>query len=297
MRTLAGLRILSTQISSRPSFLNGLRKSPHVKHITRIEAIGPGNWSWCHLLNHRQFRTTAVPLSSKDYYKILGVSQDSKAKDIKKAYYQLAKKFHPDTNKGDKEAQRKFQEVSEAYECLSDDNKRKQYDTFGSEGPGAAGGGPFGGAGFPGAGSTGGWNFKSNIDPEELFRTIFGDQSFRTSQFGDNPFDFSNVHQQPSEYKMKVDFLEAAKGVEKEMSFHIMDSCPTCSGSGNEPGTSADRCQQCNGTGMETVSTGPFMMRSTCRRCYGKGFFNKHPCFDCRGSGQTKAKKKIKVPV
>ena len=169
------------------------------------------------------------------------MSKDASVKDIKKSYYQLAKKYHPDTNKGDSNAQKKFQEVSEAYECLSDDNKRKQYDTFGSEGPGAAGGGPFGGAGFPGAGSTGGWNFKSNIDPEELFRTIFGDQSFRTSQFGDNPFDFSNVHQQPSEYKMKVDFLEAAKGVEKEMSFHIMDSCPTCSGSGNEPGTSADR--------------------------------------------------------
>ena len=156
MRTLAGLRILSTQISLRPSILNGLRKSPHVKHITRTEAIGPGNWSWCHLLNHRQFRlvitlffhsaerqpsytisfsrTTAVPLSSKDYYKILGVSTDAKAKDIKKAYYQLAKKFHPDTNKGDKEAQRKFQEVSEAYECLSDENKRKQYDAFATRG-------------------------------------------------------------------------------------------------------------------------------------------------------------------
>ena len=182
------------------------------------------------------FRRTSSSLnsSSKDYYNVLGVSRDATSKDIKKAYYQLAKKFHPDTNKGDKEAQKKFQEVSEAYECLSDESKRKQYDAFGSTSGAAGGGDPFGGFG----GGGGGWNFKSNIDPEELFRTIFGDKSFRGGGFGgESPFDFG----QPTEYKMKISFLEAAKGVEKEMSFHIMDNCVKCHGSGNEPGTSADR--------------------------------------------------------
>lgn len=166
----------------------------------------------------------------------MGVSKNANAKDIKKAYYQLAKKYHPDTNKGDKEAQKKFQEVSEAYECLSDESKRKQYDAFGSTDGSHGGGNPFGGGGFPG-GAAGGWNFQSRMDPEELFRTIFGDKAWRGG-FGDqNPFDFG----QPSEYKMKISFLEAAKGAEKEMTVHLMDSCPKCRGSGNEPGTSSDR--------------------------------------------------------
>ena len=193
----------------------------------------------CHLTILIIFRTSSISFASKDFYEVLGVSRDSSAKDIKKAYYQLAKKYHPDTNKGDKEAQKKFQEVSEAYECLSDDNKRKQYDAFGSTGSGhggMGGGDPFGG-GFPGAGA-GGWNFKSSIDPEELFRTIFGDKNWRSDQFGGaGGGDFG----QRTEYRIKVSFLDAAKGIEKEMSFNIMDNCPKCHGSGNEPGTQTDR--------------------------------------------------------
>ena len=132
------------------------------------------------------------------------MDKSASAKDVKKAYYQLAKKYHPDTNKGDKDAQKKFQEVSEAYECLSDDTKRKQYDAFG----GAAGaGGGFGGAeGFPGGTGFGGaWNFKSSIDPEELFRTIFGDGAFRGAGAdpfgaGDTQFDFGTQR----EYQVRI---------------------------------------------------------------------------------------------
>lgn len=239
--------------------------------------------------HRRLLRTSACLQASKDYYNTLGVDKNASSKDIKKAYYQLAKKYHPDTNKGDKETQKKFQEVSEAYECLSDDSKRKQYDAFGSTdgGGGFGGGNPFGGQGFPG----GGWDFKSNIDPEELFRTIFGDKTWRGG--GESPFDFG----QPQEYRMKISFLEAAKGIEKEMTVNMMDSCPKCHGSGSEPGTSSDRCPQCSGSGMETVTTGPFMMRSTCRRCHGKGIYNKHPCKECAGQGQTKQSHKVKVPV
>lgn len=241
------------------------------------------------------FHTTcSTPVGSgKDYYKTLGVSPDANSKDIKKAYYQLAKKYHPDTNKGDKEAQKKFQEVSEAYECLSDESRRKQYDAFGSNaassGGGSSSGHPFG-AGFGNA-----WNFQSSIDPEELFRTIFGDKAWASgSSAQGNPFDFG--HTTP-EFSMKLTFVEAAKGVEKDMNINIMDTCDNCHGSGNQPGTTTDRCPQCSGTGMETVSTGPFMMRSTCRRCHGKGFWNKNPCLQCTGSGQTRQRQTVKVPV
>ena len=235
---------------------------------------------------HLDCRTSSAALNSKDYYGTLGVKSDASQKEIKKAYYQLAKKYHPDTNKGDKTAQKKFQEVSEAYECLSDESKRKQYDAFSSGG--GFGGDPFGGFGG-GAAGAGGWNFQSSMNAEDLFRTIFGD---RASPFGDTSsthFDFGA----PQEYQMNLTFIEAAKGLDKELNVSIMDTCDECKGSGNQPGTNPDKCDQCSGTGMETVSTGPFMMRSTCRRCHGKGIFNKHPCFGCRGSGQQKKKKKI----
>ncbi|TRY63122.1 hypothetical protein TCAL_03631 [Tigriopus californicus] len=247
--------------------------------------------------NARLFHTSIGRWKVKDYYETLGVGRDATAKDVKKAYYQLAKKYHPDTNKGDKDAQAKFQAVSEAYECLSDDSKRKQYDTFGSAGgagPGA-GGHPFGGAG----GFTGGYDFKSSIDPEELFRTIFGDQ-FRSGGrsgfsdgFRETQFDFGA----PQEYQMRLKFREAAKGIKKDLKVTIMDSCGTCQGSGSEPGTKPERCPHCQGTGMETVTTGPFMMRSTCRRCHGKGTHIKSPCRDCRGRGQTKQAQTVVVPV
>jgi DnaJ family protein A protein 3 len=272
-------------------------------------------------------RVAAAATSNKSYYEVLGVPRDASAKDIKKAYYQLAKKYHPDTNKGDKDAQRKFQEVSEAYECLSDDTKRKQYDAFGS---GAFSGGG-GGGGGPADGFGGAWNFRSSIDPEELFKTIFGDQSWRTAgggggagAFGETHFDFGGA---PQQYQLNLTFSEAARGVNKEMTVVMADTCSSCGGDGAKPGTKPERCPQCHGTGMETISTGPFMMRSTCRRCHGRGtwMFNistfitatfepcvncsfhadlfssgswvKDPCGDCRGSGQTRQRKTAVVPV
>jgi len=244
--------------------------------------------------SNRHIRTSApTSNSSKDYYNTLGVSQEASQKEIKKAYYQLAKKYHPDTNKGDNSAQKKFQEVSEAYECLSDESKRKQYDAFRGGGFGGGGGDPF--AGFAGAPGGGGWNFQSSMNAEDLFKTIFGDRASPFGDTGSTGFDFGASV--PQEYQMNLTFIEAAKGVEKELNVSLMDTCETCAGTGNQAGTSPDRCTPCSGTGMETVSTGPFMMRSTCRRCHGKGVFNQHPCFTCRGSGQTKQKKKVKVPV
>jgi len=236
----------------------------------------------------REFHSGSA-LRAKDYYSILGVDKSASTKDIKKAYYQLAKKYHPDTNK-DENSGKKFQEVSEAYEVLGDEDKRKQFDQFGTAGD------QFGGMGGGGGFNAGGFNYQSNIDPEELFRTIFGDR-------GGSPFgNFGQQTQQdfnfaPKEYHVNLSFQQAAKGVDKEMYVSILDTCPDCKGSGSEPGTKPERCPNCNGTGMETVSTGPFMMRSTCRKCSGRGTWNRSPCQTCSGAGQTNQRKKVTVPV
>ncbi|XP_028670123.2 dnaJ heat shock protein family (Hsp40) member A3a isoform X2 [Erpetoichthys calabaricus] len=227
------------------------------------------------------FHTSVSSCNKEDYYNILGVPRTASQKEIKKAYYQLAKKYHPDTSKDDPQAKEKFTKLAEAYEVLSDEVKRKQYDTYGTAGfdPGHAGSGQHH------------WHSASSIDPEELFRKIFGE--FSASGFGD----FNRVFDQPQEYIMELTFNQAAKGVNKEISVNIEDSCQRCDGKGYEPGTKVQHCHYCNGTGMETINTGPFVMRSTCRRCGGRGSVITTPCVLCRGSGQTKQKRMVMVPV
>ncbi|XP_066186195.1 dnaJ homolog subfamily A member 3, mitochondrial isoform X1 [Sylvia atricapilla] len=223
--------------------------------------------------------------AKEDYYQVLGVPRTATQKEIKKAYYQLAKKYHPDTNKDDPKAKEKFSQLAEAYEVLSDEVKRKQYDAYGTASfeAGAAGAGAGAGRQY--------WSSGPSIDPEELFRKIFGE--FSGSPFGD----FQTVFDQPQEYIMELTFTQAAKGVNKEIVVNIQDSCVRCDGKGHEPGTKAQRCHYCNGTGMETINTGPFVMRSTCRRCGGRGSIITTPCVVCRGTGQTKQKKTVMVPV
>uniref|UniRef100_W8CDC0 DnaJ homolog l(2)tid, mitochondrial n=2 Tax=Ceratitis capitata TaxID=7213 RepID=W8CDC0_CERCA len=237
---------------------------------------------------------TSNVLTAKDYYQILGVAKNANSKDIKKAYYQLAKKYHPDTNKSDPDAGKKFQEVSEAYEVLSDDTKRREYDTYGqtSENMGRAGG--FGGQGPQGFSQN--WQFRSTIDPEELFRKIFGEANFRSNSFddfADSKFGFGAAQ----EIVMDLTFAQAARGVNKDVNVNVVDTCAKCNGSKCEPGTKPGRCQYCNGTGMETISTGPFVMRSTCRYCQGTRQYIKYPCTECDGKGQTVQRKKVTVPV
>ncbi|CAH0664128.1 unnamed protein product [Spodoptera exigua] len=241
---------------------------------------------------HRFIHTTNHLSARADYYKVLGVAKNASAKDIKKAYYQLAKKYHPDANKSDPEASKKFQEVSEAYEILSDENKRKQYDTFGTTADDMGmGGGPSGADGF-----THQWQYKSTIDPEELFRKIFGDAGFKSeafSDFAESKFGFGAAQ----EVVVNLRFTEAARGVNKEINVNVVDTCPKCQGSRCEPGTKAIKCTYCNGTGMETFSRGPFVMRSTCRHCHGTRMLIKFPCVECEGKGQSVQRKKVKVPV
>lgn len=168
-------------------------------------------------------------LLQKNYYEILGVPRNASAKDIKKAYYQLAKKYHPDTNKGDPESAKKFQEVSEAYEILSDDSKRNSYDQFGTT-PHQQG--------FN-QGTSGYQDFHSNIDPEELFRKIFNEFGFdpfsekRSSsqqgydqEFAESDFQFG----QAQEVILNLSFKEAARGCQKEVNISVLDTCPRCHG-------------------------------------------------------------------
>ncbi|XP_023215590.1 protein tumorous imaginal discs, mitochondrial-like isoform X2 [Centruroides sculpturatus] len=197
----------------------------------------------------------------------------------------LAKQYHPDKNKGDPEAARKFQEVSEAYEVLSDDSKRSQYDHFGD----------FDNA----AGSSGFQGFHSTVDPEELFRKIFGNFGFKSRDFSDFEFDESSSFKFGSNHEVIVNltFKEAARGVTKEVSMNVLDTCMKCKGFRCEPGCKPVRCHFCNGTGMESVSMGPYVMRSTCRNCHGSRVFIKNPCKMCNGKGSTIQRKNVTIPV
>ncbi|XP_071847374.1 dnaJ homolog subfamily A member 3, mitochondrial-like isoform X1 [Apostichopus japonicus] len=224
--------------------------------------------------------------AGKDLYKILGVPKSATQKDIKKSYYELAKKYHPDKNKGDETAAKKFSEVAEAYETLGDETRRQEYDTYGQSGFGGAAGGT---GGFQGQ-----WQ-QANIDPEELFRRIFGNNAFDPrAGFEESVFgNFSDAH----EVMMDLTFSEAARGVNKEINIRMEDSCERCKGARAEPGTKTTKCHRCNGTGQETVNTGPFVMRTTCRQCRGMRVIITVPCNDCRGSGTTMQRKKVMVPV
>uniref|UniRef100_A0A4W3HTS6 DnaJ homolog subfamily A member 3, mitochondrial n=1 Tax=Callorhinchus milii TaxID=7868 RepID=A0A4W3HTS6_CALMI len=251
--------------------LGGLRLGPE----PRLRLSGYAQPAVCVSAFH-----TSARVAKRDYYEVLGIPRSSTQREIKKAYYQLAKKYHPDTNKEDPKAKEKFSLVAEAYEVLSDEAKRKQYDTYGTTGFDAGT-----------AGQHHYWQSGPSMDPEELFKRIFGE--FSGSRFGD----FSNMFDQPQEYIMELTFIQAAKGVNKEMIVNLEDTCQRCDGKGHEPGTKIQHCHYCNGTGMETLNTGPFVMRSTCRRCGGRGSIVITPCVLCRGSGQSKQRKTLVVPV
>jgi len=173
-------------------------------------------------LSTRQI-STSQSLSAKDYYKILGVEKKASAKDIKKAYYELAKKYHPDTNKNDPNSAKKFQEVSEAYQVLSDDSKRKQYDDFGSA--------DFGSGSSPGAGGFSGFQgFSSSFNSEDLFRKVFEEMRNYGAGGGGGfaeDFGFSTTLQ----VELSLNFNEAAKGCKKDVAIDVVDTCPKCNGS------------------------------------------------------------------
>jgi len=250
--------------------------------------------SKCYDNNKRCFHTSNNLLANKDFYKTLGVSKNANKKDIKKAYIGLAKKYHPDKNKGDKTAEKKFTEIAEAYEVLGDERKRQEYDLLGSAGYQAN---QQGGGGGP---QWGGFGGGQSVNPEDLFKKIFeefgGQQAGGRSGMGANPFEDYQEYA-PLEVHLDLTFNEAAKGVNKKIQIEMMDTCGRCGGSGAEPGTKVAVCGHCGGTGTEQIATGPFVMRSTCRKCGGTGKLITSPCMECRGKGQVKQKKNVTVPV
>ena len=227
----------------------------------------------------------------RDYYEVLGVDKGADDATLKKAYRKLAKKYHPDVNPGDAEAEAKFKEATEAYTILSDPAKRKQYDQFGhaafENGGGGAGGG-FGGFDFSGA------------DMGDIFGDIFGDLfggGGRSRRGADNgPRRGANLRA-----RVNITFEEAVFGCEKELEIMLKDECTTCHGTGAKPGTSPVTCPKCNGEGQIVFTQQSMfgMVRNvqTCPECHGTGKVIKDKCPDCRGTGYTSSRKKIQVSV
>jgi len=228
--------------------------------------------------------------NKRDYYEVLGVQKGASADEIKKAYRKSAMKYHPDRNPGDKEAEEKFKEIGEAYEVLSDDDKRARYDQFGFAGVDPSYSGGAGGAGYGGfGGGFGGFDFG------DIFGDFFGGGG-RTRQSTQNmPRRGENVGA-----RLDLTFEEAAFGVEKEVSARRIENCADCSGTGSSDGKT-ETCSQCRGTGqvrtVQNIMGMQMQSTTTCPQCSGRGKIIKNPCNTCRGKGKVYRTKKIKVNV
>lgn len=232
-----------------------------------------------------------------DYYEILGISRSATQEEIKKAYRKSALKYHPDRNPGDKQAEKKFKEISESYEVLSDEKKRQIYDQYGADALKAGGmGGPGGHAGFS--------------SMEEALRTFMGafgggggghagGESIFDSFFGFETEGADSGARQGSSKKMNlsISFEEAMKGVEKEVVLNNYISCESCDGSGAASAKGIKKCSRCQGSGQIHQSRGFFSMTSVCPQCYGKGKMITDPCKDCHGDGRVKKKQHVKIKV
>ncbi len=231
--------------------------------------------------------------NKRDYYEVLGVSKTATDEEIKKAYRKLAKKYHPDANPDNKkEAEEKFKEVSEAYETLSDSQKRRMYDQFGPDGPQGFGGGGPGGGYY--SYSTSGFNGFDDFDLGDIFSFFgggFGGRGARQKSAGPRKG-------RDLKYSMNITFEESYLGVEKEISILREEECPTCHGSKAKPGTTAETCKACNGTGTirQTVSTilGQMQTTKTCPNCNGEGKVIKEKCPECKGRRKNKKTSKNK---
>ena len=223
--------------------------------------------------------------SKRDYYEVLGVDRGADEAAIKKAYRQLAKKYHPDMNPGDKDAEMKFKEASEAYAVLSDPEKRRQYDQFGH-------------AAFEqGGGGAGGFDF-NGADMGDIFGDIFGDLfgGGRTRRANNGPMKGANLRA-----AVNITFEEAVFGCEKQLELNLKDECTTCHGTGAKPGTNPETCQKCGGKGQVVFTQQSLfgMVRNvqTCPDCNGTGKVIKDKCTACHGTGYTTSRKKIAVTI
>ena len=218
----------------------------------------------------------------KDYYEVLGVNRNASSDEIKKAYRKLAVKYHPDKNPGDQKAEEKFKEASEAYEVLSDDKKRQQYDTFGHDAfkQNRRGGG---------AGAT---------DPFDIFSEVFGGGSIFDSFFGGGGRTAGGARAGADlRYDMQIDFEDAVFGADKQIEIPKSVTCDRCEGEGCEPGSSRSRCPNCHGTGQVTMAQGFFSVRQTCPYCRGTGEHIEDKCRQCGGEGRVQQRKNIQIHI
>lgn len=222
----------------------------------------------------------------RDYYEVMGVPKNATDDEIKKAYRKLAKKYHPDLNPGDKAAEAKFKEVNEAYEVLSDKDKKARYDQFGHAGVDPN----FGG------GAAGGSPFTGDIDLGDIFNSFFGGFGGARSVNPNAPRRGSDT-----ESVVNISFEEAAKGCSKTISYDKIESCSDCGGSGAEKGTSAKTCPNCSGTGQVRINQrtpfGVVQTSRSCDRCGGSGKVIDSPCKSCGGSGRVRKQKTIEINI
>ena len=214
----------------------------------------------------------------RDYYEILGVAKDVAKPELKKAYRKLAIKFHPDKNPGNKEAESKFKEASEAYSVLNDDNKRGIYDQFGHRG-------------LDGAGHSGSNGFEDIFSSfGDIFEDFFG--------FGGGGGRGKRVQRGSDlRYDLTIDFMEAAFGTEKTVSIPKLDTCEECQGSGSSEGSGSETCSHCHGTGQFIQNQGFFKVKTTCPYCQGQGTIIANPCRKCRGAGRVEVARKVLVKI
>lgn len=222
-------------------------------------------------------------MAKRDYYEVLGVNRDASDDEIKKAYRKLAMKHHPDRNPDDKTAEEKFKEAKEAYEILSDSQKRAAYDRYGHAGidPSAGGGGYGAGHGFEGFGDAFGG----------IFDEIFGGRSGGGGG-GQRVYRGADLR-----YNLEISLEEAARGIEKTIRIPVMEECGTCKGSGAKPGTQPKTCATCGGAGQVRMQQGFFSIQQTCPKCHGSGRVITDPCGDCHGAGRVKKQKTLEVKI
>ena len=227
--------------------------------------------------------------NKRDYYEVLGVSKDAGEDEIKKAYRQLAKKYHPDMNPGDAEAEVKFKEVNEAYAVLSDSEKRSKYDRFGHAAFDPSSGG--GGSGFGGFGG-----FGADFDFGDIFSSFFGGGGGGRGSRSNAPREGDDVAA-----RVSISFDEAVFGCKKEINFARIEACGECSGSGAAKGSTPEVCQTCHGRGQVTVQKqtllGYMQTQQACSNCRGSGKIIKNPCSNCNGKGRIKINKKLEVKI
>ncbi len=218
--------------------------------------------------------------TKRDYYEVLGISRDAQDADIKRAYRNLAKKYHPDANPNNKEAEAKFKEVTEAYEVLSDEQKRSAYDRFGHSAFDQSGGG----------------GFSADFDMNDIFGSVFGDIFGTGRRRPRGPIPGADIRQ-----TLEVTFEEAAFGTEKDITVNTAELCSTCNGTKAKPGTKSTTCTKCGGTGQVRITQrtilGAMQSVQTCDACRGEGKIVSEPCQACKGQGKVRTSKKVTVTI